>query len=117
MTEIGRIFEGLYENLLEKHRSGGIIQDLRLEIKDYCDSEGELELWIEIRIWFKPERYGIRYLFEEKGECKPIPIDDVPYANRNEYYWYPILWKYNQDRLGIIEREIVIQGLEELRRW
>ena len=104
--KIRKVFEGIYQEQLEKHRRGGTIQNLCMVIKTYCVLNGYSTLWEEIQQWFKPERYGITELYYTVDINYPTPIERISYENRDRYYWYPVHSVYNLKRLKILEMEI-----------
>lgn len=111
--KIRKVFEEIYQEQLAKHRRGGTIQNLCMVIKTYCALNGYPTLWREIQQWFKPERYGIIYLYYTVDVNYPTPIERISYEDRDRYYWFPVTREFNLKRLEILEMEIDNQLKEE----
>lgn len=114
MENIRKLFEEIYREQLEIHQKGGVVSNLCLLIKRKCiDSDSKLRFNLDIRYWFKPDRYDIKLLYQYRDIDRGIPIEDIDPIDRWHYFWFPVSRKYNLNRLEILEKEIDNQLREE----
>lgn len=114
MEKIRKLFEEIYREQLEIHQNGGIVSNLCLLISRKCiDSDSKLRFNLDIRDWFKPDRYDIKLLYKHSYLEEGIPIEDIDLIERWHYFWYHVSRKYNLKRLEILEKEIDNQLREE----
>lgn len=112
MENIRKLFEEIYREQLEIHQKGGLVSNLCLLLKKKC-IDNKLHFELDIRCWFKPERYDIKLLYQYRDVDRGIPIEDIDPIERWRYFWFPVSRKYNLKRLEILEKEIDNQLMEE----